>query len=291
MEAGNARYHNSHQQQQSGPPLPASPTLTNPDMILPDFDYSRSDSPDLDIVGHDHSPLMMWKNTHAAAASADMHQLFATAGSSSSTGLGGQLLNHPYGPTGPLTPTTPIIYGNGTMLSDIGEVTEVESTQGRSPSRTKTAGRRHGSLTRGKVGDAAIRSSPTMGMAALVQKAKQKLEATRERRVSIDSTSTIKTEDHPELFADFDDSASVGDSVFQGDDEESMASSYVEGTLALDPMRLGIMKTSSTDRLSTYSTSSLSRRAEEILANAKTRLTVCTLYYQGFHSIFHWTVG
>ncbi|KAK3990277.1 hypothetical protein QBC44DRAFT_65384 [Cladorrhinum sp. PSN332] len=273
MEAGNARYHNGHQRQQSGPPLPASPTLTNPDMILPDFDYSRSDSPDLDIVGRDHSPLMMWKNTHAAAASADMHQLFAAAGSSSSAGLGGGL-NHPFGPTGPLTPTTPIIYGNGTMLSDIGEVTEVESTHGRSPSsKIKAAGRRHGSLTRGKGGDAALTSSPTMGMAALVQKAKQKLDATRERRASIDSTSTIKTEDHAGLFADFDDSASVGDSVFQGDDEESMASSYVEGTAALDPTRLGSTKTGSTDRLSTYSTTSLSRRAEEILANAKTRLT------------------
>ncbi|KAK4230753.1 hypothetical protein QBC38DRAFT_22522 [Podospora fimiseda] len=291
MEAGNARYHNGHQRQQSGPPLPASPTLTNPDMILPDFDYSRSDSPDLDIVGRDHSPLMMWKNTHAAAASADMHQLFAAAGSSSGVGLGGGQ-NHAFGPSGPLTPTTPIIYGNGTMLSDIGEVTEVESTHGRSPSsKIKAAGRRHGSLTRGKGGDAALTSSPTMGMAALVQKAKQKLDATRERRASIESNSTITTEDQARLFADFDDTASVGDSVFQGDDEESMASSYVEGTAALDPTRLGFTKTGSTDRLSTYSTTSLSRRAEEILANAKTRLTAMENNLTRVRSSLHHTAA
>jgi hypothetical protein len=120
-----------------------------------------------------------------------------------------------------------------------------------------------------------LRSSPTIRPAGVPKKkSKRALNAERERRSSMESNSTITTEDRPEVFADFDDSVSVGDSVFQGDDEESMASSYVEGTAAVEPMRLGVAKVENIDRLSTYSTTSLSRRAEEILANAKKRLTV-----------------
>lgn len=264
MEAANAHYHNGHQQ--PGPPLPASPTLTNPDMILPD--YGHSDSPDPDLGERGHTPLAMWKSAQAAAASADMHRMFVA------TGLM-QPADHPYGPTGPVTPTTPIIYGNGTMLSDIGEVTEVESTVGKpSPSRNKTATRRPLSPARGSGSDGALRSSPTIGQAAMIKKmSKQSLLAVRERRSSIESASTITTEEQGRIFADFDDSVSVGDSVFQGDDEESLASSYAEGTAPAETSRLGV-KTNSLDRLSTYSTTSLSRRAEEILANAKKRLTV-----------------
>ncbi|SPQ19384.1 dffc3560-c60f-40ad-a336-590107e20f2c [Thermothielavioides terrestris] len=265
MEAANAHYHNGHGQQ-SGPPLPASPTLTNPDMILPDYD-DRSDSPDPDMNRASHPSLMMWKNAHdSSTAGPDIHQMFVA------TGLAGP---RPYGPAGPVTPTTPIIYGNGTMLSDIGEVTEVESTVGKpSPTRTKSGIRRPGSPTRIGVNDVARRSSPTMGSSAVSKKkSKQSLTAKRERRGSMDSDSTITTQDHQGLFADFDDSVSVGDSVFQGDDEESMASSYVEGTAAVEPARPGVAKPDNVDRLSTYSTTSLSRRAEEILANAKRRLT------------------
>jgi hypothetical protein len=256
MEAANAHYQNGHQQQ-----LPASPTLTNPDMILPDYDRSDSPDPDLDRAE------MMWKNTHISTSAPDMHHMFVA------TGLAGP---RPYGPSGPITPTTPIIYGNGTMLSDIGEVTEVESTVGKpSPARTKSAIRRPASPKRGSGSEAALRSSPTMGAAGMTKKkSKQSLKAKRERRSSIESNSTITTEDHTAAFADFDDSVSVGDSVFQGDDEESMASSYVEGTAAVEPARLGVAKVENLDRLSTYSTTSLSRRAEEILANAKRRLTV-----------------
>jgi hypothetical protein len=237
-------------------------------MILPD--YGRSDSPDPDLGDRGHSPLEMWKNAHAAAASAEMHRMFVA------TGLV-QRIDHPYGPTGPLTPTTPIIYGNGTMLSDIGEVTEVESTVGKpSPSRSKFAARRPISPGHGGGSDGPLRSPPTMGPPSMMKKkSKQSLHATRERRSSIESTSTIKTEDQARLFADFDDSVSVDDSVFQGDDEESLASSYVEGTAVIETARLGVAKADSIDRLSTYSTTSLSRRAEEILANAKKRLTVC----------------
>ena len=265
METANAHYHNGHQQ--PGPPLPASPTLTNPDMILPDYD--RSDSPDPDLGSAERASLMMWKNTHNSTSPPDMHQMFVA------TGLAGP---RPYGPPGPVTPTTPIIYGNGTMLSDIGEVTEVESTVGKpSPARARlglrrTASPKHGS---GSGGEPALQSSPTiLAAGAIKKKSKQNLNVKHERHSSIESTSTITNGDHAAAFADFDDSVSVGDSVFQGDDEESMASSYVEGTAAVEPARLGVSKAENLDRLSTYSTTSLSRRAEEILANAKRRLTV-----------------
>lgn len=267
MEAANLRHHGH---QPHAPVPPASPTLTNPDMILPDYDRSDSPDPDLDGTGRNHSPLMMWKNAHAAASASDMH-LFSVSTPAE------QRIDHPYGPTGPITPTTPIIYGNGTMLSDIGEVTEVESTPGKpSPSRNRSIARRLESPTRGSGTDVGLRSSPTMGVAAAMMKKKsgKSLNALKERRSSLESNSTITTQDQAALFADFDDSISVGDSVFQGDDEESMASSYVEGTRVPEPSRLSVTNTDSNDRLSTYSTTSLSRRAEEILANAKKRLTV-----------------
>ncbi|KLU81472.1 hypothetical protein MAPG_00561 [Magnaporthiopsis poae ATCC 64411] len=184
------------------PILPASPTLTNPDMILPDYD--RSSSPDMD-QDRSQSPLMMWKNAHAAATSTELHQVYTMTGP-------------PLLPSvGPVTPTTPIIYGNGTMLSDIGEVTEVESTPGRpSPARRRDA----------SPGDGALRSSPTMGLEA-VRKLQRQRSHDRARRTSLDSNSTITTQEQANLFADFDDTVSVGDSVFQGDDEESVADSYV----------------------------------------------------------------
>lgn len=269
MEAANAHYHNGHQQ--SG--LPASPTLTNPDMILPDYD--RSDSPEASLDGPDHASLMMWKNTHnnpsGAGVGPDMHNMFVA------TGMAGP---RPYGPSGPMTPTTPIIYGNGTMLSDIGEVTEVESTVGKpSPGRARSSFKRQVSPRFGSSGnDTGLQSSPTINAASSIKKkSKQSLKGKQqqhERRSSIESTSTVTNGEHVAAFADFDDSVSVGDSVFQGDDEESMASSYVDGTAAMEPGRLGVTKVDSADRLSTYSTTSISRRAEEILANAKKRLTV-----------------
>ncbi|KAK3896851.1 hypothetical protein C8A05DRAFT_39600 [Staphylotrichum tortipilum] len=301
MEAANAHYqngphshhhhhHNPHHQQhhqhhqQPGPPLPASPTLTNPDMILPDYpDYN--DIPEAALDRADHS-LMMWNNSHPSTSASDMHHMFVA------TGLAGP---RPYGPAGPVTPTTPIIYGNGTMLSDIGEVTEVESTVGKpSPVRTKAA-RRAASPKRGSGSDGALRSSPTVGTAAAAagmapKKSKQSLSAKRERRASMESNSTITTEDHAAAaFADFDDSVSVDDSVFQGDDEESMASSYVEGTAAIEPVRLAVAKVENIDRLSTYSTTSLSRRAEEILANAKKRLTTMEGNLTRARSSLHYT--
>lgn len=237
-------------------------------MILPDYDRTVSPGPQLDDA-RSHSPLTMWKNAHAA--SSDLNQIFGN-------GMGGQQRAiHPYGPTGPMTPTTPIIYGNGTMLSDIGEVTEVESTPGKpSPGRMRAVARRQQSPTGDSTSDAALRSSPTIGVEhALKRRSARNLAAQRERRDSGDSTSTITTQEKTELFADFDDSVSVDDSVFQGDDEESVAESYAEQPPRLESnARLGVPQSENLDRLSISSSTSLSRRAEEILATAKRKLTV-----------------
>lgn len=187
----------------------------------------------------------MWKNAHAA----DMQQF----------DLGLQSFS-----SGPITPTTPIIYGNGTMLSDIGEVTEVESTCGPVTNNPNYQG---------------SRTSPTMPAyeAMKRRKAEQLVARDRERRLSMESTSTITNGDHAGLFADFDDAASVGDSVFQGDDEESVASSYYPQDDAVvyeeqmdttDGFSNGINRRNDDEKYS-----ALSRRAERILANAKRKLT------------------
>ncbi|KAK2004080.1 hypothetical protein LX36DRAFT_677175 [Colletotrichum falcatum] len=226
----------------SYPPRPASPTLTNPDMILPDYD--RSPSPE-----RSHSPLTMWKNAHAA----DMNMQFQFPPSAFVAG--------------PVTPTTPIIYGNGTMLSDIGEVTEAESTPGKASrpnsiiwSRPNNGG-----------ADEPRYPSPTKVLESLKQRAAR---ATRERRFSIDSTSTITTtQDQNAIFAGFDDSMSVDDSNFQGDDEESVAESYVEQAPVHQTQEMLQPTRSPLDDTDRYSTSLISRRAEQILANAKRRLT------------------
>ncbi|KAI2616465.1 hypothetical protein GGR54DRAFT_631623 [Hypoxylon sp. NC1633] len=213
------------------PSLPASPTLTNPDMILPDYDDTCS-SPD-----RSQSPLIMWKNAQAAD-------------------MGFELT--PQALSGPITTTTPIIYGNGTMLSDIGEVTEVEST-------CPTTKSRSGSVR----SDVPVRP-PSMAHYETLKKKDSKI-SSRERRMSIDSTSTITTQDQAALFADFDDAVSVDDSNFQGDDEESVADSFIEdASVREDSLPTRNSRTAAGEER--YSTA-LSRRAEQILANAKRRLT------------------
>lgn len=211
------------------PPSPGSPTLTNPDMILPDYDDTAS-SPD-----RMHSPLEMWKNAQANNIQFDQFDLSPNAF------------------TGPITPTTPIIYGNGTMLSDIGEVTEVESV-----------------IVPGK-----SRSMPPRGAAKRLDAGEEPTRrrvrnVSRERRASIDSTSTITSLERPQVFADFDDTVSVDDSNFQGDDEDSVADSYIDDE-SVQEGPSPIVERSQRHGDST----ALSRRAEQILANAKQRLTVC----------------
>lgn len=178
----------------------------------------------------------MWKNAHAAEMGFDLT---------------------PQAFTGPVTPTTPIIYGNGTMLSDIGEVTEVESTCPPTKARSGST-RSDGSM------------HPVSAVHYEIIKKDSKIG--RERRMSMESTSTITTHEQAGLFADFDDAVSVDDSNFQGDDEESVADSFIddtsvhEETVTIRQVRSGVGE----ERYST----ALSRRAEQILANAKRRLTV-----------------
>jgi hypothetical protein len=259
-----------YQQQMSAPHLPASPTLTNPDMILPEDERPMSPGVNLDDCSNMGFSTAVWKSAHAVGgAVSDRMKQFNLYGST----LDQPGPDFPYGPTAPITPTTPIIYGNGTMLSDIGEVTEVESTTGKpSPESIRKRSRRVSST-------GALRSSPTMAFEAIKNRQSKILAAKRERRLSnesIESTSTITTKEKRDVFADFDDSVSVEDSVFQGDDEESVAESYLEPApeLELRTARLAIPFNDNSDRLSITSSTSIGRRAEEILANAKEKLTV-----------------
>jgi hypothetical protein len=288
MEAA-SQYH-----QQPYPPLPASPTLTNPDMILPDERGSSSDEYE-PLHNPNHGPMMMWKNAQAASSGEHLPSMQGYYGNGRTT-VGGLPPPHAFGPTVPITPTTPIIYGNGTMLSDIGEVTEAESVvPGKAPSvssRSKASSRAATTKKVDSGSDAALRSSPTMGAPQAIPKKRSKSKLVdgkqRERRGSIESNSTITTQDQA-LFADFDDSVSVGDSVFQGDDEESVADSYADGPTPLaremnggflQPESIGDRERSSLSASATnsssepLSTSAISRRAEQILATAKKRLTV-----------------
>ncbi|KAF5669220.1 hypothetical protein FHETE_4978 [Fusarium heterosporum] len=217
--------------------IPGSPTLTNPDMILPDYDC------DVSLEDHSRTPLRIWNNSQAN----DMR--FHLPSSQN------QFI------AGPISPSTPIIYGNGTMLSDIGEVTEVESVVGQ--------GRRGSHLSVYSNDDQVLGSSPTVGASRIKSRAEV---LQRERRSSLDSNSTITSQTRAAPFGDFDDSASADDVDFQGDDEESMASSYVEGTALQEPMHVLVHRAQETVE-QRYSTSSLGERAEQILANAKQRLT------------------
>ncbi|KAI1328315.1 hypothetical protein F5Y16DRAFT_369401 [Xylariaceae sp. FL0255] len=216
-------------------PLPASPTLTNPDMILPDYDENAMS------LDRSESPLTMWQNAHSNSNQFDLSPSAFTAG--------------------PITPTTPIIYGNGTMLSDIGEVTEVESTC--APARSRSGSTRS---------EFAMVTSTALPYEAIKKRIKESRAAHGHgRRESIESTSTITTHEQPGLFADFDDAVSVDDSNFQGDDEGSVADSYIDENSMQESIGPARPATQDLDE-DRYSTP-LSRRAEQILANAKRRLT------------------
>lgn len=224
-------------------PQPASPTLTNPDMILPDYDGPET---------YRSQPLTgpsLWNSGHHIEDGFQFTQDF-------------------YANPDPLS--TPIIYGNGTMLSDIGEVTEVESVIGPIPSRNASKRSNQSSGDEGPF-QASLTAGKKFIQQRLQQQRQQQQYRDRERRTSTESTSTVGTLDGG-AFVDFDDSASQGgDSIFQGDDEESLASAYVEGTAVSQHLRA--FDQMSVRRLSDDG-ASISKRAEQILANAKMRLTV-----------------
>ena len=224
------------------PAIPASPTLTNPDMILPYGEYDSTASP----------PQNSYESVDDAWGRRSRDMEFSIGPS--------------HGPLSALIPTTPIIYGNGTMLSDIGEVTEAESTVGRklpSPAERRMLKQQAHAPT--------SRSGPTSDYNPMITK-RFKI-VTHERKPSVESTSTVKS-DAPaaDLFKDFDDGVSVDDSVFQGDDEESIADSYTEEVIAAETRRLSRREDETGHEDEQNSSAALSRRAEQILLNAKKRL-------------------
>ncbi|ESZ92210.1 hypothetical protein SBOR_7397 [Sclerotinia borealis F-4128] len=229
-----------------------SPTLTEPDMILPlhnelsyDSDFSSRHTlfQSLSLSGD------AWQSQRPTTSSSD------------------HLLGTP-----PRTPTTPIIYGNGTMLSDIGEVTEAESTPG--GKKLPGPAERRFIKQQQQFQNGHRISSTSLGHELRRSGTKT---GTHERKISVESTSTVTSEPQSAMFGDVDDAVSVDDSNFQGDDEESVAESYT------DHYRKELFE-QETRRLSRRegsigegeddqnSSAALSRRAEEILLNAKRRL-------------------
>ncbi|PSR79427.1 hypothetical protein BD289DRAFT_94725 [Coniella lustricola] len=240
---------------------PASPTLTNPDMILPDYEYSPASGNAKDHMSSDY---YVQRSAQAIQALNNMDPRLMS-----------QFQQYQVYTND--APATPIIYGNGTMLSDIGEVTEVESTAARyTPPRHHYASVMASSLLKAEDSDvdAALHSSPTMGKIVdgpgnIKQRAKA---AKKTRRDSMDSNSTITDQEQTPVLVEFDDTISVGDSVFQGDDEESLASSYANDAPPADGPSLASPALIHENKQK-YTTAQLSRRAEQILANAKKRLT------------------
>jgi hypothetical protein len=230
------------------PALPASPTLTNPDMILPYGEYDSTPSPPQRSFRPD-SDADDWRGPRQASLPFS--------------------IGPPHAPLSSMTPITPIIYGNGTMLSDIGEVTEAESTPGR-----KLPGPAERRLLKQAQG-LPLRSSPTLSHGSI----KRMKPGSHGRKVSVESTSTV-TDEPPsaEIFKDFDDGVSVDDSNFQGDDEGSIADSYSEEIVAMEIERLSKLESSLGREDDPNSSAALSRRAEQILLNAKKRLNV-RLYF------------
>ena len=66
----------------------------------------------------------------------------------------------------------------------------------------------------------------------------------------------------------------MDDSNFQGDDEGSIADSYSEEVVAMEIQRLSKLESSLARDDDPNSSAALSRRAEQILLNAKKRLNV-----------------
>lgn len=233
-------------------PLSPSPSLSNPDMILPyDEDYDSPPSPPRGIQQQLTPPGEDWND----AQEAEMHFSFGP----------------PQTHLGQLVPTTPIIYGNGTMLSDIGEVTETESTIGKNQ-LSGPVERRLLKQQRASGNNTPLGSSPTIGNTAVAKPARK---APQNRRVSMESNSTATSDGQPvEMFQDVVHDVSVDDSVFQGDDEESVADSCSEEVFASEAERWPVKDRDLGNEEDRYSSAALSRRAEQILLNAKKRLNV-----------------
>jgi hypothetical protein len=226
------------------PGLPASPTLTNPDMILPYGEYDPTPSPPHDTI--------------------DMTAIDAAWRNAGPDDVNFSLGPSAYGSQGvtPMTPITPIIYGNGTMLSDIGEVTEAESTPGRKPRLYTRAGGR----------ESPVRPSTSKTWDTTTKHTKV---GNHHRSVSVETNSTVTTEGQAaEMFKDFDDGVSVDDRNFQGDDEESILDDGYDNEVEIAQAKVITRKESRLITTDDISSAALSKRAEMILANAKKRLDV-----------------
>lgn len=213
-------------------PLPASPTLTNPDMILP---YRE-----LEVLSPNLSSL--WTGS--------AHDFQISAGPINSN-------------RGVITPDTPIRYGNGTRLSDIGELTEVEYAPG---SQLFEYEKRLSNLSLKK--KHLERSSLTHEQEELIQRVKSR---NRVRHISVESMSTVRDE-CMEIFKNIDDDVSVDDSVFEGDDEESVVNSDGYDTAELEPQHVMYQEKDQFENKDEYASAILCRRAERELLNAKMRL-------------------
>lgn len=214
-----------------------APTLTNPDMILPHKEPENSTSMDL------------WSdNSNTEQLSSNDFKI------SSDLGL--------------IISRTPFVYGAGTTLSDIGEVTEAENT----PSRRNSASKDK-KVTRPSYGISSRKLSLSNGSESYRKRVD--LESHR-RQISNESAASVTSNSQSNfIFKDFKDDVSVDDSVFQGDDEESILNSDSDETVApdkRDSWKRDSWKDWDKYDLDECSSAALSRKAEQILQNAKKRL-------------------
>ncbi|KAI6250054.1 hypothetical protein HI914_02082 [Erysiphe necator] len=208
------------------------PTLTNPDMILPHNEQESSVS------------MGLWTgNPNELQISSNDIKI------SSDLGL--------------IISRTPFVYGAGTILSDIGEVTEAENT----PSQTKSVSAEK-KATKYQISNSDCKSSLTNGSGLY----RKRVDLEHHRRKMSEESITSVTSNEPSncIFKDSNDAASIDDSVFQGDDEESIFSSDSDDTVAPD-------KRNSWNEINKYdfdenSSAALNRKAELILQSAKKRL-------------------
>ncbi|POS85530.1 hypothetical protein EPUL_005026 [Erysiphe pulchra] len=212
--------------------LQLAPTLTNPDMILPHKEPESQVS------------MGLWSDSSNAEQLASNDFKI-----SSDLGL--------------IISRTPFVYGAGTILSDIGEVTEAENT----PSRRKSVSIDK-KVTKPLYSIPARRSSLTNGSES--QRKRVDLENHR-RQNSNESAASVSSNNLSNfIFNDFKDDISVDDSVFQGDDEESVLNSDSDETIA--PDKRDSWKEWDKYDFDECSSAALSRKAEQILQNAKKRL-------------------
>jgi hypothetical protein len=273
----------SNHQRNTSLSVPASPTLSNPDLILPRYNFGGGD--DSDFALRDWKPTLMPAQLQLQLQLQEF-QLDADSTTPTSTttvtGPPDPFAGFSSGraPSSSSPPPNGILYGQGTMLSDIGEVTEVESCAGAGDRHRRPDGAvldsPNGAQTPGRSSledDASAHASSTRAiptMAAMRNRARAAV-LRRQRSGSVESTSTAATlTDENRMHFDLvEDMLSNADSSnFQGDDEGSAADSYIEA------LRSSLRSPNREQDADRYSTATLSARAEAILANAKKRLTV-----------------